>query len=109
MNIEILRSFNYSVSKTNLMMPKLSKYPPRPMVPKGSLKEIMTLAMLSLFQSGVNILFPNLEQKKVADDVVSVDLFRLFNLSYQSIYLYLLQLLNYWIENPSKYFTKWKR
>ncbi len=36
------------LAKPNLMMPNSSKYPPRPWVPKGSLKEITTLAMQSL-------------------------------------------------------------
>ena len=45
---------------TSLIIPNWSKYPPRPCVPKGSLKVILTLAMLSLFQVGPNIMFPNL-------------------------------------------------
>ena len=46
------------------MIPKLSKYPPRPCVPNGSLKDITTLAILSLFQMGPNIRFPNLTRSQ---------------------------------------------
>lgn len=42
-------------------MPKSSKYPPLPWVPKGSLKVRTTQATLSRFHMGPNILFPNLE------------------------------------------------
>lgn len=45
---------------TSRIIPKLSKYPPRPSVPNGSLKVICTCAMLSLFHPVFNILFPNL-------------------------------------------------
>lgn len=44
------------------IIPKSSKYPPLPLVPKGSLNVRTTLATLSLFQIGPNILFPNLEE-----------------------------------------------
>lgn len=47
---------------TSRIMPKLSKYPPRPSVPNGSLKVICTCAMLSLFHPVFNILFPNLKK-----------------------------------------------
>lgn len=46
---------------TSRIIPNSSKYPPRPWVPKGSLNEIKTDAMLSRFHVGVNILFPNLK------------------------------------------------
>jgi len=49
---------------TYLIIPKLSKYPPRPWVPNGSLNEIVTFAMLSRFHSGPNIRFPNLKYYK---------------------------------------------
>ncbi len=46
--------------KTNRMIPKSSKYPPRPWVPNGSLKVRTTHATLSRFHMGPNIRFPNL-------------------------------------------------
>lgn len=45
---------------TNRMIPKSSKYPPRPWVPNGSLKVRTTHATLSRFHMGPNIRFPNL-------------------------------------------------
>ena len=44
------------------MMPNSSKYPPLPLVPKGSLKVMTTLAMWFLFQRGLNIMLPNLSR-----------------------------------------------
>lgn len=44
------------------MMPKSSKYPPRPWVPNGSLKVRTTQATLSLFQIGPKMRFPNLQK-----------------------------------------------
>ena len=37
---------------TSRMMPNWSKYPPRPSVPNGSLKQICTLLMKFLFHAG---------------------------------------------------------
>lgn len=48
---------------SHLMIPKSSKYPPRPWVPKGSLKVRTTQATLSLFHIGPKIRFPNLKMK----------------------------------------------
>lgn len=53
---------------TSLMMPNSSKYPPLPWVPNGSLNVIWTDAMLSLFQVGLNILFPNLKTVKCKNE-----------------------------------------
>ena len=39
------------------MIPNSSKYPPRPWVPKGSLKVMVTLAMESRFHVGPKIMF----------------------------------------------------
>lgn len=48
----------YAVS--HRIIPKSSKYPPRPWVPKGSLKVRTTQATLFLFHIGPKIRFPNL-------------------------------------------------
>lgn len=53
---------------TSRIMPNSSKYPPLPKVPKGSLKEINTEAILSLFQVGPNIRLPNL----LSDNVIQI-------------------------------------
>ena len=45
-----------------LMIPNVSKYPPLPWVPNGSLKEMTTLAMLSRFQLP-KMRLPNLKNK----------------------------------------------
>ena len=51
----------FSNACTNLIIPKVSKYPPLPCVPNGSLNDIITDAMFSLFHTGPNILLPNLQ------------------------------------------------
>lgn len=49
------------------MIPKSSKYPPRPWVPKGSLKVRTTQATLVLFQMGPNMRFPNLNTSNTGE------------------------------------------
>lgn len=49
---------------TDRIIPNSSKYPPRPSVPNGSLKEIVTEPMLSRFQIGPKILLANLHKNK---------------------------------------------
>lgn len=59
---------------TSLMIPNSSKYPPLPWVPNGSLNVIWIDAMLSLFQVGLNILFPNLKWSNVKMSLDNVQL-----------------------------------
>lgn len=48
-------------SESHRMMPKSSKYPPRPWVPNGSLKVRTTAATLVRFHMGPKMRFPNLQ------------------------------------------------
>lgn len=49
---------------TSRIIPNSSKYPPRPWVPNGSLNVMVTLAIVSRFQSGWNIVLANLQQQE---------------------------------------------
>lgn len=49
------------------IIPKSSKYPPRPWVPKGSLKVRTTQATLFLFHMGPNMRFPNLNTNNTGE------------------------------------------
>ena len=49
---------------TSRMMPNSSKYPPRPMVPNGSLKVIVTDEILLRFQRGWKMELANLKEKE---------------------------------------------
>lgn len=46
------------------MIPNSSKYPPRPIVPNGSLKVTITLAMLFLFHIGCRTVLANLIRER---------------------------------------------
>lgn len=66
--VTIMLSSAFSLSSrcaaSHRMIPKSSKYPPRPWVPKGSLKVRTTHATLFLFHMGPKMRFPNLEVRE---------------------------------------------
>lgn len=55
--------FSLTAQVSHRIIPKLSKYPPRPWVPNGSLKVRTTQATLFLFHMGPKIRFPNLKEE----------------------------------------------
>jgi hypothetical protein len=63
----VLRAFisiQFPSTYTHLMMPNSSKYPPRPLVPKGSLKDIWMFEMLSRFHRGESSRLPKLRKER---------------------------------------------